>query len=206
MDGTLLDTQQGIIKAVDYALESFGIETEDKKELVKFIGPPLINSFVEFYGFSEEDAFNAIQKYREFFALTGMFQSAIYFDTFNIIERLKSNRVVLAVVTSLPGVYAEVMARYFGFFKYITYISGSKLDGSGGEKKELIKDVLDMLCYVRNMNPIIIGDTCHDITAAVECGIDSIGVTWGYGTRETLEKTRASYIAESADELCELIL
>jgi len=207
LDGTLTDPKKGITKSVAYALQHFSIEVSDLDELTKFIGPPLRDSFREFYGFSEDEAEEAISKYREYFSEKGIYENALYPGTLEMLENFKSRNITMVIATSKPTVYAKIIAKHFKFIQYFDFIAGAELDGTRSNKSEVIDYALKSIgCTQKKDAIIMIGDRSHDIIGAKEMGIDSIGVTWGYGSKEELEKAGATWIVDSMEELCSVVL
>jgi len=205
LDGTLTDPKEGITKSVRYALEHFSVEVRSLDELEKFIGPPLKDSFQEFYGFSESEAELAIAKYREYFTDKGIFENIPYKGLFEMLENLKNNGITMAIATSKPTVFAKKIAEHFKFNQYFEFIAGSELDGTRSRKAEVIEYVLDSIDPSRQKSAIMIGDRKHDIIGAKEMNIPSIGVTWGYGSRAELEEAKPSWLVSSFDELCSVV-
>ena len=113
LDGTLTDPKQGITTCVQYALRSLGIEEPDLDKLEVFIGPPLKNSFMEFYGLDEEKADVAIAKYRERFQTTGLYENEIYVGIAEMLLTLQQNGMHLAVASSKPTVFVEKILEHF---------------------------------------------------------------------------------------------
>jgi len=206
LDGTLTDPKVGITKSVGYALNSFGIRVADIDDLKKFIGPPLRDSFREHYNFSAEETEKAIDKYREYFSETGIFENTLYGGIIDMLDRLKDKKITLAIATSKPTVFAARIAEHLGFRKYFEIIAGSELDGARSRKGEIINYILDAIDPERKKSAVIIGDRKHDIIGGRETGIDSIGVTWGYGSRSELEEAKATWIVHSTDELYRCIM
>jgi phosphoglycolate phosphatase len=206
LDGTLTDPKLGITKSFRYALSAFGIQ-EELADLTKLIGPPLRETFRMTYGFSESDTEKAVAEYREYFAETGLFENALYPQIPKILQKLKDSEVTLAVATSKAAFYANKILKHFNINDYFAFVSGDAMDGSltKNGKGDIIRVVLDALDPGRKMSPVMIGDRKHDITGAREVGIDSIGITWGYGSRDELESAGAAWIADSASELYCLI-
>mgnify|MGYP003294381100 CR=1 FL=1 len=118
LDGTLTDPMIGITKSVQYALKKYGIIEENLWNLTKFIGPPLSNSFREFYGFSEEESHRAVEYYREYFAPTGKFENVVYDGIPEMLAALKKEGFVLAVATSKPEVFAKDILEHFELDRY----------------------------------------------------------------------------------------
>ena len=206
LDGVLTDSGEGITKAVRYALNSFGVEVASLSELTKFVGPPLRDAFREFYNFSDADAEEAIRKYREYYSKTGIWENVLYDGIVDALARLKDSGIKIVMATSKPTIFAEKIAVHFGLKQYLDFIAGSELDNSRSRKDEIINYALSILDPERKMLPVMIGDRKHDIIGAQKMEIDSIGVTWGYGSRSELEEAKATKIVDSPNELCRLIL
>ena len=141
LDGTLTDPMQGITKSVRYALNSFGIEVDDLCKLIPFIGPPLKDSFKEFYGFNEEDAIVAVEKYREYYRIDGIFDNKVYEGIEECLKALKKEDKILVLATSKPEVFAKKIMDHFNLSKYFDFIGGSELNGRS-KKGEVIEYVL----------------------------------------------------------------
>ena len=206
LDGTLTDPKEGITKSVAYALESFGIHVEDLDSLCKFIGPPLKESFMVYYELDDAQGDQAVEKYRERFAVTGLFENKIYPGIREMLELLKEQGKTLLVATSKPSIYARQILEHFDLMKYFTFLSGSELDGTRVDKAEVITYALQENKIQDLSKVIMIGDREHDIIGANKNGIDSIGVLYGYGCREEFEKNHASYVAKQVEELKEILL
>lgn len=206
LDGTLTDPKEGITKSVAYALESFGIHVEDLDSLCKFIGPPLKESFMVYYGLDDAQGDQAVEKYRERFAVTGLFENKVYPGIREMLELLKEQGKTLLVATSKPSIYARQILGHFDLMKYFTFLSGSELDGTRVDKAEVITYALQENKIQDLSKVIMIGDREHDIIGANKNGIDSIGVLYGYGCREEFEKNHASYVVKQVEELKEILL
>jgi len=206
LDGTLTDPKEGITKSVSYALNSFGIQVASLDDLVPFIGPPLRDSFRKYFRFTEEETEIAVGKYREYFSETGIFENFLYQGVSEVLEQLKAHGITMVIATSKPTVFAKKIAEHFGIRKYFDLIAGSELDGTRSRKSEVIDHALNAVDPLRKKVPVMIGDREHDIIGARETGIDSIGVTWGYGSRMELETAKATRIVDNPNEMCRVIL
>ena len=206
LDGTIIDPNEGITKSVLYALNKFGIEVNNLNELCKFIGPPLKDSFIEYYNFSEDEAEKAIKYYREYFADRGIYENKLYKGFEDILISLKENNKVLIVATSKPTIFATKILENFNLSKYFTFVSGSNFDGSRVRKSEVIQYALEINNIKDLSEVVMIGDRKHDICGAKEVGLDSIGVLYGYGDYEELYNSGANYIVNSVEELRALIM
>lgn len=206
LDGTLTDPGVGITKSVKYALDYFNIHTQNLKEHYRFIGPPLLQSFMKYYGFSEEQAQTGVEKYREYFRDTGIFENEPYQGIDRLLDCLSKAGRRLIVATSKPKVFADRILERFNLMQYFDMVCGSELDGTRVNKGEVIRYALDKAGIVDLGKVIMIGDREHDIIGAKEAGIDSIGVLFGYGSYDELHGAGATYIVDTVEELKNLLL
>jgi len=206
LDGTLSDPKDGITKSVQYALDKMGIAEPDLDKLECFIGPPLQVSFAEYYHFNEEETQKAIQFYRERFKEKGMYENMLYPDTRGLLQSLQGQGFILAVATSKPTVFAEQILEYFQISKYFETIIGSNLDGTRSAKAEIIQYLIDNYTEYALEEFIMIGDRKHDLIGANKTGIDSIGVTYGYGSLEELNDEKPTFIADSLKQVNMMLL
>jgi len=142
LDGTLTDPKEGITKCVQYALRKFGME-RTCDELVEFIGPPLKEHFMEYANLSESDGALAVEYYRERYAPTGIFENGVYEGVIPMLSELKAKGYILAIATSKPKVFSEKICDKYGISEYITYLSGSELDGTNTDKEAVIKNAAE---------------------------------------------------------------
>ncbi|MDP4092325.1 MAG: HAD family hydrolase [Bacillota bacterium] len=206
LDGTLTDPVIGITNSVMHALKKYGIEVNDRSKLHKFIGPPLYDSFEKFYAFSVQEARNAVEYYREYYRDTGIFENLVYDGFEKLLKALTESGMTLIVATSKPEVFAKQILEHFDISKYFTFVAGSKLDGSRVKKEEVIGYALES-CKISDLSEaIMIGDREYDIIGAKSNGISSMGVLFGYGTRDELEKAGADYIAENVEDIERILL
>ncbi len=205
LDGTLTDPGQGITNSVSFALEKFGVEVKDKKELYKFIGPPLKDSFMKYYGFTEGEALQAIEYYREYFRDTGIFENEVYDGVKELLSKIKASGRRIVLATSKPEEFAKRILEHFELSEYFDVAAGASMDSSRSKKGDVIKYALEKCGEVSADEAIMIGDREHDIFGAKENGIDSIGVLYGYGCRQELENAGAKYIAQKVSDIYELL-
>ncbi len=204
LDGTLTDPFEGITNSVVHALNRYGIEVADKKELGVFIGPPLIDSFMKYFGFTEEGARDAVEVYREHFAVKGLFENELYPGIPQVLESLKQQGRTVIMATSKPEIYARRIAEHFDIAKYFDYMAGSELNGVRVAKTEIIEYALGTLGITDRENCIMIGDRLHDINGAKKSNMKSAGVIWGYGSEEELVAAGADRIIHTVEEILEL--
>lgn len=203
LDGTLTDPKEGITKSVAYALEYFGIEVENLDSLCKFIGPPLKESFEKYFGI---DVDIGVEKYRERFCETGLYENVEYEGIAELLSTLKDNGKTLMIATSKPHIYASKILEHFDLIKYFSFVSGSEMDGVRTDKAEVIAYALNENGIEDRFKVLMIGDREHDIIGANKNGVDSVGVLYGYGCREEFEENHAAYIVETVEELKKLLL
>ena len=206
LDGTLTDPKLGITKSVAYALKSYGIEVDDLDSLLKFIGPPLKDSFVKYYGFSEEQGVEAVEKYREYFKPYGIYENKVYDGVENMLAKLVKCGKKVILATSKPTVFAKVILEHFKLDHYFTCVVGSELDGSRVKKGDVVAEALRQAGVTDKSQAVMIGDREHDIIGAKENGIDSISVLYGYGDRAEHEAAGAGVIVESVEELLKCLM
>lgn len=206
LDGTISDPAEGITNSVMYALDKFGIQVTDRRELFRFIGPPLQDSFVEYYGFGEKEAQKAVEYYREYFSDRGLFENVIYEDTKEMLELLVQHKKEIILATSKPECFARKILDHFGLTNYFTIIAGASMDGARVKKADVIEYALEKNSRIEKTRAVMIGDREHDIIGAKAVGIDSIGVLYGYGGRAELENAGADFIAPSIKDIEDIIL
>lgn len=202
LDGTLTESGEGIINCVQYALEKLGKKEEHPENLQCFIGPPLKEQFMKYAGLSEEEGEKAVVYYRERYTTTGIFENRLYPKIPELLELLKINNKILAVASSKPEVYVKQILEHFQIADYFAAIVGSELDGRRTEKAEVIEEALRRMHLEEERDKVLmVGDRSHDVQGAISCGLQCIGVAYGYGSREELEKAGAVYIADSVEDL-----
>jgi len=206
LDGTLSDPKIGITKSVQYALAKIGIDEPDLDKLDCFIGPPLQDSFAEYYSFDEGKTNKAIDFYRERFKDEGLFENDLYSSIPILLKSLQELQFTLVVATSKPTVFAEQILQHFNIKQYFDLVVGSNLDGTRTAKTEIIQYIIDAYNPHTLDNFIMIGDRKHDIIGANNTGIDSIGVTYGYGSFEELSHANPTHIVNSVDQLKDILL
>lgn len=201
LDGTLTDPEEGITKAVQYALSCFGIVENDLRKLISFIGPPLIDGFMEFYGFSKEDAIEAREKYREYYSKQGVLENRIYEGMKELLEKVSKLGKILLVATSKPTYYANVILKHFGISQYFSGVFGAEMNELNHKKSDVIDRAVDFVKEKDLGKFLMIGDRKHDIIGAEVVGIDSIAVLYGFGTKEEFNQHQPTYMVETVKDL-----
>ncbi len=204
LDGTLTDPAIGITNSVMNALDKYGIHVNDRSELFPFIGPPLDQSFMTFFGFSQEDADQAIKYYREYFSVKGLFENEVYDGIPEMLSELKKRGVILAIATSKPYEFTVRILEHFDLMKYFDHIGAATMDGRISKKEDVILNLLDQLDVKDKSTILMVGDRHHDIDGAKANGLDSAGVLWGYGSEEELAGAGAEYLLREPSDLWKL--
>lgn len=206
LDGTLSDSAPGITRSAQYALSHFGIDVPDLSDLLCFVGPPLEESFKEFYHFSSEKADEAVAKYRERYEVTGLYENELYAGIADFLDAAHAAGKIQMVATSKPQRMADQVLKHFGIYDKFAFVGGREYDGTRKTKAEVIRYVMNS-CGLQDCPDIImIGDRKHDILGAKAVGLDSVGVLYGYGNRQELADAGATYIVNDLEELKELLL
>lgn len=206
LDGTLTDSAEGIINCVKYALEEMRRPIPPRSELIRFVGPPLYESFERFCGMTSEQAAEAVRLYRVRYSEIGLFENRVYDGVPEMLERLKAAGKTLALATSKPEVFAVRILKHFGLDGYFDFIGGASIDGERNEKREVILYTLENLGVSDRSSVLMAGDRLHDIVGAHDTGIDCMAVLYGYGGREEFEEYGADMIAESPENAADMIL
>jgi len=205
LDGTLTDNSEGIIKSARFALDRMGYPNEPDGVLRRFIGPPLHDSFMNFYGFSKEKAFEAVDNYRVRYREKGVYESELFPGLREMLPALREKGAKLCVATSKPLVFTEVILKQHDVYDLFEFIVGANLDGSLTDKTEIIREVLRRIGETGE--PVVmVGDRSFDIVGANNCGIQSVGVYYGFADPGELEEAGATYIANTVPELQEILL
>lgn len=204
LDGTLTDSGPGIIHSAAYALEKMGIADDNSSHLSRFIGPPLYESFAQFYGLNAAETQQAVDYFREYFTSKGMFENHPYPGIPELLGKLQEQGKTLLIATSKPEIFAKQILAHFELDRYFTIIAGASLDDTRIKKGQIIAYALDQLEKI-NGKAVMIGDRKHDVIGAKQHQLDSIGVLYGYGDREELTTAGASHIVQTVEELEDLL-
>lgn len=205
MDGTLIASSPGILAGVAYALEKFGIIESDPKNLLRFVGPPIKESFAEFYGFDEEKIDRAVSYFREYYESKGMYENALYDGISDLLASLKAAGKTLIVTTSKTEPVARKIAEHLKIADYFDLIAGSTPDQSRSKKADVIAYAMQEE-KLQAKDLIMIGDRKFDVIGAKQNDIATIGVLYGYGSRQELETAGASQIVSTVADLKKVLL
>lgn len=205
LDGTLTNPALGITNSIIYALNHYGITPPPRQELYKFIGPPLADSFKMFYDFPDDTAREAVDVYREYFSVKGLFENEVYDGIGEMLDKLNAAGYRLGVATSKPDIFSQQILEHFGLMDKFVFLSGNTIEETRPTKIQVIEYALENM----NADPfstIMVGDRKFDILGARHFGICPVGVLYGFGDREELETAGAEYVCETVADLEKLLL
>lgn len=202
LDGTLTESEPGITKSVQYALEQMNRPPLDAATLRRFIGPPLRESFIAVAGMAEDEADEAVRIYRERFSTVGWMENSVYEGIAPLLRALKAGGAYVAIATGKPEVFSRKIIDYFGLAPYIDRLEAITLSDHHADKVALVRRALPE----RYERACMVGDRAGDMEGALGNGIDGIGALYGYGTREELEDAGARFIAASVNALRDILL
>lgn len=205
LDGTLTNPGLGITNSVMYALGEMGYEVPPRKELYKFIGPPLHESFQVYFGMTPEASVEAVRQYRVYYRDKGIFENEVYEGIVPLLQKLKAAGRRLVLATSKPEEFAKIIMAHYGLDAYVCEIAGSTMGTDRSRKGQVIAYALKEF----NIDPasaVMVGDREHDIIGGRENGIAGIGVTFGYGSLEELHSAGAVAVADSPQELGRILM
>ena len=202
LDGTLTDSGEGIINCATLALEHFGLPVPDRETMRVFVGPPLDETFMKF-GVPADKTDEAIAVYRSRYTTVGKFENIPYPGVEKMLRSLKEHGHKLYVATSKPETLSMEILEHFDLAKYFDLICGATLDGSRSKKADIITYLLEKAGGAENA--VMVGDTSYDVIGAKAHSMPCIGVSWGYGKVADMEEAGAIAIANTVDDLLDLL-
>ena len=202
LDGTLTDAGPGILNSVSYALEKMGYAPFEGDGFW-MVGPPLWDSFRRL-GVPESRLDEAVQRYRDRYADVGWSENNLYEGILKELSTLKSQNYQLCIATSKHNTYARKITKHFGIADFMDYEFGSENDGTHADKTSLIRFGMAQ-SKAKAEQSIMVGDRHHDIIGAQNNGLRSVGVTYGYGGHQELEKAGATKIISRPTDLANAV-
>ena len=208
LDGTLSDPAHGLVEGFVYAFRKLGVDYGTRESLKRFIGPPLIETWMPEFGFTYEEAEEAVILFREYYNIYGWWDNVIYEGIRELLAALKAAGKTVVLTTSKPEDTAEDILALFDIRKYFDFVGGASSHKTRERKSEVIDYVLGSIGADKEARKrcVLIGDRVYDARGAAECGIDSIGVLWGHGSAEEIAKSGFTYTASSPIEVLKMLL
>ena len=198
-DGTVFDTVEGITKSVQYAIRKRGMDAPLSK-LRCFAGPPLTDMFMEHFGFDRKSAEQAVTDYRERYGPIGLYECRVFPGIKEALSELRNRGYLLGIATSKPQHLAETLLKNECMLSLFDGISGSLPSGNDSTKADVLRSVMEKLSVLPEES-VLIGDTKYDVLGAKACGLDCIGVSWGYAAEGELEQAGVSEIVPDLSAL-----
>ena len=205
LDGTLTDSKPGIVKCIAYALEKENIPYT-QSILDKMVGPPFRVSMKEYFGLDMPMIEKLIEIYRGVYEVSGYKNCKVFDGVREMLQTLKDAGKTLAVATSKPIKFTNLIMRDFDLGKYFDFVGGASSDASKEAKRDVVRMVLDNLKVEDKSKVLMVGDRLYDIEGAHLEGIDCAAVLYGYGNREEFERYNAEYILETPKDVVNLVL
>jgi phosphoglycolate phosphatase len=206
LDGTIVDPAEAIIGSVRFALDKLGVLVEDTDLLRKFVGPPLAQSFMSLSGLDAETAEKAVSFYRENFSDNGaIYRERPYRGMDELLKSIHEAGIRQIIATSKPTEFAEKIVEYNGLTKYFSAILGGNMDGTGSSKIEVVERALSVAGNYNPRETVVVGDRKYEVLAAREFGLDSIYVTYGFGSAEEISETGPTHVAKNAFDIQNII-
>ena len=202
---TVADTGKGIFGSIRYALNACSLPQLDEKSLRTFIGPPLHDSFKRECGADDEMCVKLVAKYRENYAVKGIFEFELYPGMEELLKKLKSEGIVTGIASSKPEDFINIILNNTRLNKYFDFTSGSDPRYVESDKTEIVKKCIRKMKLPENSKILMVGDRFYDIVGAHNAGIECAAVLFGYGNPEEFKKYKAEYIAKDVNELKNII-
>lgn len=202
-DGTICDTGIGIVNAVRYALEKYGITNVDEEILKRFVGPPLSKAFKENFGFSDSDATEAMNIYREYYRPKGVYESVLYEGIAHTIERLNKAGITCAIASGKPTEMINILLEKFELTQSFRYVEGAV---TGHEPKDEIIEKLFAQNGLSKEDAVMIGDRDNDAEGARKTGLDFIACAYGYAEEGEFDPFPKVFTAQTPTDIADFLI
>lgn len=209
LDGTISESATGIRKSLEYAITELKKPLPDLDDYTLYIGPPLLDTFRNLCKFSEEESRVGVEIYRKYYDKNGKFLNKLYDGVKTVLAELKNQGAKIAVCSSKYEAFAKEIVEILGVDCYFDAVCGSTLDGKRKDKKDLIPYAVKSLSgdiEAERHEVVMLGDTYFDARGAVQCGVDFVGVEYGYGTLEQMKNEGATVFAKVAIDILPLLI
>lgn len=205
LDGTITDSAPGITDTLAYTFEQLGMPVPEYEQLLRWVGPPIMDSFRDLAGMDAATADRALAIYRERYLDRGAYDATLFDGMGTLVQQIAAAGIPLSLATSKPELPATLMLEHFTIAHCFTVITGASADETRSEKADVVEEALRRLrdLDVPLDNVVMVGDRIHDIEGAAAHGVPTIAVTWGYGS--DAEHAEAALVASTTDELRSLL-
>lgn len=201
LDGTVINSELGVLNSVEYALKKYGAEIPPQEKLNFFLGPPLEDSFAKLLNISRQEAQTLVKYYREYYPQKGIFEIELYEGIVPILKKIKQSGRKTVIATSKPEEFAVRILKHLGIAELFDVIAGATFDNSRSEKPDVLAYAIKMAGVTDINTAVMVGDRKYDCIGAQHFGMDSIGVLYGFGDLEELNNAGATYIAETVEDI-----
>lgn len=210
LDGTLSDPARGLILGFVYCFKKLGMPYESEESLRKYIGPSLYEEWQEDFGFTPDEANNAIEVFREYYNIYGWWDNDLYEGIPEMLSALKKAGKKLVLATSKPLDTAKSILKLFGLTEYFDFVGGAT-SHQNDQKWQVLNWSLSSVGVDLNdpeqlAKCVLVGDRKYDAEGAKICGVDSLGVLYGHGTREELEASGFTALAETVSDVVNMLI
>jgi phosphoglycolate phosphatase len=205
LDGTLVDSSKTIIASIAFALRRMGFELSMNSSVEAVIGASLFDIFRNQFEMSDEQAYVAIDLYREHYDSLNQEGTRVYENIPEVLPRLKKAGYRLFIATVKPTQIADKVLSDLDLRSWFDGIAGSSMDSERRDKSSIIAHALRKF-DLDPLHSIMIGDRDQDITGARENGMPAIAVTYGFGSREELVSARPDHVVERSEEIVSLLV
>jgi phosphoglycolate phosphatase len=206
LDGTIVDSAPGITSTLAYMFEQLGKPIPTPSELLKYVGPPLLDSFRDYAGFDADESARALAIYREKYLNVGAYDATQYPGVGLVLKAVHESPVPMSLATSKPETPATLILEHFNLARYFDIITGASDDEVRSAKKDVVAEALLRLAAMGAdiSRPVLVGDREHDVQGAAANGVPTIFVDWGYGS--PAEQAGSVAVVTTPEELQTLLL
>ncbi len=201
LDGTIINSERGVLNSVEYALKKYGAEIPPRDKLKSFLGPPLENEFAALLDISRKQAAVLVKYYREYYPQKGIFEIELYEGIVPLLQKIKKSGRKTVIATSKPEEFAIKILKHLKIDNLFDIIAGATFDNSRSEKPDVIKYALKQAGVTDIKTVVMVGDRKYDCIGAKEFKMDSIGVLYGFGSEQELQTAGATYLAKTVEDI-----
>jgi len=201
LDGTIVDSAPGITATLAYTFERLGLPIPAPAELLRWVGPPILDSFRDLAGFDTEQSFRALEIYREKYLAEGVYDASLYPGVAEVLHAIHAAGIPLSLATSKPETPARAILEHFHLIEPFDELTGASDDEVRSAKKDVVEEALRRLEAggADLASTVLVGDRHHDVEGAAHHGVPTIFVTWGYGS--AAEAAGAITVVDTPEQL-----
>jgi phosphoglycolate phosphatase len=206
LDGTIVDSAPGITATLAYTFETLGLPIPTPSELMKYVGPPLLDSFRDYAHFTPEQSAEALVIYREKYLNVGAYDATQFPGVGLVLKAIHESALPMSLATSKPELPATLILEHFNLANYFDIITGASEDEVRSAKSDVVAEALLRLKAMGAdiSRPVLVGDREHDVLGAAANNVPTIFVEWGYGS--VAEQAGAVAVVSTPEELKTLLL